>query len=91
MVTGQYIFGSEELSMRGEVRRFQTDIQEAADAHELDIDEYDMNFFTNAAALNHIYRFISEYKFNFGEDGACREQQPRGLFPGDLRPLLSEP
>ena len=90
MVTGQYIFGTEELSVRGEVRRFQTDIQEAADAHERDIEEYDMTFFTNAAALNHIYRFISDYRFCCGEDGTCCERQPRCVFPGDVRPVLAE-
>ena len=85
MVTGQYIFGSEELSMEEKYDAFRQ-IYKKLLTLIADIDEYDMNFFTNAAALNHIYRFISEYKFNFGKM-ELPENSHVAFFPGTFDPF----
>lgn len=66
MVTGQYIFGSSELSQDEKFEAFKQ-IYKKMLTLLTSIEEYDMNFFTSAAALNHIYRFISEYKAGCGE------------------------
>lgn len=85
MVIGQYIFGAEELSQDEKFDAFKhiykkllTLIPEAKDS--------DMNFFTNAAALNHIYRFVSEYKFTCGEMSLPLIEKV-AFFPGTFDPF----
>lgn len=85
MVTGQYIFGTEELSQEEKFDIFRQTYKKILTLI-TDIEEYDMNFFTNAAALNHIYRFISEYKFSCG-DMNLPENHNIAFFPGTFDPF----
>lgn len=85
MVTGQYIFGSSELSQEEKFDAFKQIYKKMLTLITA-IDEYDMNFFTNAAALNHIYRFISEYKFSCGDMRLPVNAQV-AFFPGTFDPF----
>ena len=85
MVTGQYIFGSDELTQDEKFDAFRQ-IYKKMLTLITSVDEYDMNFFTNAAALNHIYRFISEYKFSHGEM-ELPENRRVAFFPGTFDPF----
>lgn len=49
-------------------------------------DSTDINFYTNAAALNHIYRFVSEYVFNNGKM-KLEENRKIAFFPGTFDPF----
>ncbi len=45
-----------------------------------------MNFFNNAAALNNIYRFISEYNFKYGDMNLPINDRI-AFFPGTFDPF----
>jgi len=85
MVTGQYIFGSDELSQREKFDIFRQ-IYKKMLTLIVSVEEYDMNFFTNAAALNHIYRFIAEYRFSNGKM-ELPENRRVAFFPGTFDPF----
>lgn len=89
MVTGQYIFGSDELTQDEKFDAFRQ-IYKKMLTLITSVDEYDMNFFTNAAALNHIYRFISEYKFSHGEM-ELPENRRVAFFSRHLRSFFTQP
>ncbi|MEG0829736.1 MAG: hypothetical protein RSD88_04510 [Anaerovoracaceae bacterium] len=65
-VIGQYIFGSHSLSLEEKNQIFQR-IYKKMLTLIVDQKEDELMFFTNAAALNHIYRFISEYNLTKGQ------------------------
>lgn len=85
MVIGQYIFGSPDLSQDEKFDIFRQ-IYKKMLTLIASIKEYDMTFFTNAAALNHIYRFISEYNFS---RGSMKLPVNRNIafFPGTFDPF----
>ena len=85
MVAGQYIFGSDSLSMKEKYDIFRQIYKKLLTLIK-DIGEYDMTFFTDAAALNHIYRFVSEYKFGFG-NMELPENRHVAFFPGTFDPF----
>lgn len=58
MVIGQHIFGSSRMSDEQKTDIFMRIYKKMLTLIAAE-KSYDMNFFTNAAALNHIYRFIS--------------------------------
>lgn len=85
MVIGQYLFGTERMSMEEKFGVFSYIYKKLLTliTHNRD---YDMNFFTNAAAFNHIYRFISEYKFACGKMRLSRNSRI-AFFPGTFDPF----
>lgn len=85
MVIGQYIFGSTELTQDEKFDIFRQIYKKMLTLIS-SIREYDMNFFTNAAALNHIYRFISEYDFNCGQM-KLPVKRDIAFFPGTFDPF----
>lgn len=85
MVIGQYIFGSPELSQDEKFDIFRQ-IYKKMLTLIASIKEYDMTFFTNAAALNHIYRFISEYNFSRGSMDLPVNRNI-AFFPGTFDPF----
>ena len=85
LVIGQYIFGGDELTQeerfavfRMVYKKMLTLVREGKG--------FDMNFLTNAAALNHIYRFISEYHFQKGYMD-LPENPKVAFFPGTFDPF----
>ncbi|MDO4545956.1 MAG: hypothetical protein Q4C25_07345, partial [Bacillota bacterium] len=85
MVIGQYLFGSDRLSLKEKFDVFRQIYKKMLTLIS-SIEEYDMNFFTNAAALNHIYRFISEYKFGCGQM-QLPVNRKIAFFPGTFDPF----
>ena len=85
MVTGKYIFGTEELSGEEKFDAFRQIYKKMLTLMS-GIEEYDMTFFTNAAALNHIYRFISDYRFCCGEMELAVNDNV-AFFPGTFDPF----
>ncbi len=85
MVTGQYIFGSSELTLSDKFSIFKVIYKKMLTLITAS-GKYDMTFFTNAAALNHIYRFISEYRFS-GEETSLPEKKNVAFFPGTFDPF----
>lgn len=85
MVTGQYIFGSDELSQHEKFDIFRQ-IYKKMLTLLTSVKEHDMSFFTSAAALNHIYRFISEYKSACG-DMKLPVNDKVAFFPGTFDPF----
>lgn len=85
MVIGQHIFGSPMLSLERKYNIFQR-IYKKMLTLVVDQQERELTFFTNAAALNHIYRFISEYTL---EKGSFHLQQKEkvAFFPGTFDPF----
>lgn len=65
LVIGQYIFGSNHLTMEDKYVIFKI-IYKKMLTIIVDNEETPLSFFNNAAALNHIYRFISDYTFSNG-------------------------
>ncbi len=85
LVIGQHIFGSKHMSDEEKTDIF---IQIYKKMLTLIVAEknYDMNFFTNAAALNHIYRFVSS--LNMAELAKVLEPQRKiAFFPGTFDPF----
>lgn len=85
MVIGKYIFGTDELSREEKYDVFRQ-IYKKMLTLITGIKEYDMTFFTNAAALNHIYRFISDYRFCCG-DMELPVNVNVAFFPGTFDPF----
>lgn len=85
LVIGQYIFGNESLTKEEKFDSFKHLYKKILTLIKTNRD-YDMNFFTNAAALNHIYRFISEYKFSCGSMNLS-DNRGVAFFPGTFDPF----
>lgn len=85
MVMGQRIFGSSKLSKIEKFDAFSHLYKKIITLMGSNRD-YDMNFYTNAAALNHIYRFISDYKFCMKEMKLAENKQI-AFFPGTFDPF----
>lgn len=85
MVIGQHIFGSPLLSLERKYNIFQRIYKKMLTLIS-NQKEKELTFFTNAAALNHIYRFISEYNLEIG--GFCLPERERvAFFPGTFDPF----
>lgn len=85
MVLGKFIFGNSSISPREKFSVFRSIYKKMLTLINA-VEEYDMNFFNNAAALNHIYRFISEYEFNYGEMKLPTNNRI-AFFPGTFDPF----
>lgn len=85
MVIGQHIFGSGVLKEEEKFDAFRYLYKKLLTLI-VSCRNYDMNFFTNAAALNHIYRFISEYYFSKGKM-ELSEINKIAFFPGTFDPF----
>ncbi len=85
LVIGQHIFGSKSMS-RGQKTDIFVQIYKKMLTLIAAEKNYDMNFFTNAAALNHIYRFVSSLNMEelVEKLGACRRI---AFFPGTFDPF----
>lgn len=84
-VIGQHIFGSRELNLRRKHDIFRR-IYKKMLTLIMDQKEQELTFFTNAAALNHIYRFISEYLLENGEFQLPKKEKT-AFFPGTFDPF----
>ncbi|MBQ0078787.1 MAG: hypothetical protein KBS66_02700 [Eubacterium sp.] len=85
MVIGKFIFACKELSFEQKLDIFKS-IYKKTLTLITSIEEYDMNFFNNAAALNNIYRFISEYNFRYGDMNLPINTRI-AFFPGTFDPF----
>lgn len=85
MVIGQELFGSRQLNLDKKYEIFQYVYKKMLTLI-VDQKEYELEFYTNAAALNHIYRFISEYHL---KRGAFKISRPDKIafFPGTFDPF----
>lgn len=84
-VIGKYIFANHSLSFENKniifkliFKKMLTLLTEQEESH--------LEFFNNAAALNHIYRFISEYSLKYG-DFKIKELDKIAFFPGTFDPF----
>ncbi|MCB6992814.1 hypothetical protein LI177_04860 [bacterium 210820-DFI.6.37] len=84
-VIGQHIFGSAALNLEQKFDIFQR-IYKKMLTLVIDQKDRELNFFTNAAALNHIYRFISEYVLKHG-GFHLPEGKKAAFFPGTFDPF----
>lgn len=85
MVLGQNIFGSDLLSLEDKADIFVRINKKMLTLIEDNKDET-LRFFNNASALNHIYRFISDYQFEFG-DINTKKHSKVAFFPGTFDPF----
>lgn len=85
MVIGQHIFGSPMLTLERKHNIFQR-IGKKMLTLISDQQENELAFFTNAAALNHIYRFMSEYILENGSM-SLKEREKVAFFPGTFDPF----
>ncbi len=85
MVTGQRIFGSSRMSDEEKTDIFRRIYKKMLTLIASE-KNYDMNFFTNAAALNHIYRFISAMNTGRYEESLA-EDRKIAFFPGTFDPF----
>ncbi|MCI7302761.1 MAG: hypothetical protein MR704_13680 [Clostridia bacterium] len=85
MVIGQHIFGSPMLDLERKHNIFQR-ISKKMLTLIIDQKENELTFFTSAAALNHIYRFISEYILENGSFSPM-ERKKVAFFPGTFDPF----
>lgn len=84
-VIGQHIFGSPMLSLERKKNIFCRTGKKMLTLI-MDQREQQLTFFTNAAALNHIYRFISEYILVYGKVD-LPEENKIAFFPGTFDPF----
>ncbi|WP_027398808.1 nicotinate-nicotinamide nucleotide adenylyltransferase [Anaerovorax odorimutans] len=85
LVIGQYIFGSNKLTLEDKYDIFQI-IYKKMLTLIVDQKETELSFFNNAASLNHIYRFISDYIFKNGKFD-IKEPSRVAFFPGTFDPF----
>lgn len=85
MVIGQHIFGSPLLSLERKYNIFQRIYKKMLTLIS-NQKEKELTFFTNAAALNHIYRFVSEYNLEIGAF-CLPERKKIAFFPGTFDPF----
>lgn len=84
-VIGQHIFGSDMLSIQRKYNIFKK-IGKKMLTLIMDQRDRQLTFFTNAAALNHIYRFISEYILEYGKFDFAKTDKI-AFFPGTFDPF----
>ena len=82
---GKMIFGSEKISMVVKAEIFQVLHKKMLTLIE-DRKGDMLRFFNNSASLNHIYRFISDYQFLYG-DLPLRDMKKAAFFPGTFDPF----
>ena len=85
MVIGQHIFGSSRMSDEQKTDIFMRIYKKMLTLIAAE-KSYDMNFFTNAAALNHIYRFISSLNTK-GLEEEFKAERKIAFFPGTFDPF----
>ena len=85
LVLGKRIFGTDEISLEIRAEIFRILHKKMLTLVE-DREGDTLRFFNNAASLNHIYRFISDYQFFRGEL-PLREMQRVAFFPGTFDPF----
>lgn len=84
-VIGKSIFGSKKLSLEEKHSIFNL-ISKKILTLVSDYDEYDLLFFTNAAGLNQIYKFITEFTF-LNEPIKLSFPKKVAFFPGTFDPF----
>lgn len=84
-VLGHGIFGSGELAIEEKADLFRVMGKKMLTLIEDSKDE-PLRFFNNAASLNHIYRFISDYEMRFGAL-PLEESRKAAFFPGTFDPF----
>ncbi|MGN0671928.1 MAG: nicotinate-nicotinamide nucleotide adenylyltransferase [Anaerovoracaceae bacterium] len=82
---GIYIFGSDVLTEKEKFDDFRYIYKKMLTLINHS-ESNDINFYTNAAALNHVYRFVSEYTFNHGQMN-LPENKKIAFFPGTFDPF----
>lgn len=85
LVMGEYIFGSKKLTLQEKYDVFKY-VHKKMLTLFIDQEETDLSFFNNAAALNHVYRFISNYIFQFGTFDIPQISKV-AFFPGTFDPF----
>ena len=85
MLSGQSIFGCEELSLEDKEVIFEI-IYKKMLTLITDQPENDLAFYNSAAALNHLYRFISDYILKKGRFD-IKDHQRIAFFPGTFDPF----
>ncbi|SKC40244.1 nicotinate-nicotinamide nucleotide adenylyltransferase [Maledivibacter halophilus] len=85
-VIGIDVFGSKELSLEEKKNIFRLAAKKILTLLGNSEESKELYFLTNSAGLNHIYRFISDYKFY---NGPIKIQQPKKIafFPGSFDPF----
>ena len=84
-VLGKEIFGSSCLSLEEKYRIFQSTAKKILTLI-ADSEENQLLFLTNSSSLNHIYRFIADYSFQFTPI-VVRVPSRVALFPGTFDPF----
>ncbi|SET50405.1 cytidyltransferase-like domain-containing protein [Natronincola peptidivorans] len=84
-VIGKDVFGSNILTLEEKHYIFQL-IAKKILILLTDAEETELLFLTNSAGLNHIYRFISDYKFLYG-DIEVQSTKKIAFFPGSFDPF----
>ncbi len=85
LVIGQYIFGSNKLSLKEKHKIFSLIYKKLLTLiNEKELS--DLFFFNNSASFNHIYRFISDYEF-FNGKFDIKENKNIAFFPGTFDPF----
>jgi len=84
-VIGKEIFGSNELPLEEKGKIFKL-IYKKILTLLVKIDKDKLTFLNNSAALNHIYRFISDYMFSYGEFN-IKHNPKIAFFPGTFDPF----
>ncbi|MCR4962405.1 MAG: hypothetical protein K6B40_00835 [Firmicutes bacterium] len=82
---GKMVFGSPHISMEAKAEIFQVLHKKMLTLIEDRKGDF-LQFFNNAASLNHVYRFISDYQF-FRGDLPLREMKKAAFFPGTFDPF----
>jgi len=84
-VLGKYIFGSKTFSYQEKHEIFQL-IHKKLLTLLYERHEEELDFFNNAASLNHIYRFMVDYAFYY-KDFHIEEKKKIAFFPGTFDPF----
>ena len=82
---GTHIFGSRQLSLEEKYQIFSHCGKKILTLYDA-LKEEGLDFFNNAAVLNHIYRFICQYEVEAGPF-AIPERQKVAFFPGTFDPF----
>ena len=85
LVLGKMIFGTDQLTLETKAEIFKVLHKKMLTLIE-DREGDTLRFFNNAACLNHIYRFISDYQFFFGSL-PLKEVDKAAFFPGTFDPF----
>ncbi len=85
-VIGKDVFGSNKLRFEDKYRVFKLIAKKILTLLDENKEDKELLFLTNAAGLNHIYRFISDYKFYKG-DLQIDIKDKVAFFPGTFDPF----